>query len=223
MATLVELSLPASDFALGRLLTAGTETHIEFERIVPVSTNVVPLFWAWNSSVDAFEERIRATDHVQELIEIDHVEDRHLYLLNWESPEGGFFEGFTESEVIIRNAHGYNDESWEFELLFPSQEELTSFHNFCRENDIQYTIGEMHVLSEAGSDLLESVLTEKQRDALLLALHRGYFQTPRQVTLSQLAEEVDISQQSLSDLIRRGNEALLEHALLGSSSEISPD
>ena len=39
MTTLVELplSLFASAFALGRLLTAGTEMHIEFERIVPVS------------------------------------------------------------------------------------------------------------------------------------------------------------------------------------------
>lgn len=221
MATLVELSLPASDFALGRLLTAGTKIHIEFERIVPVSTNVVPLFWAWNSDIDAFEERICATDHVQELIEIVQVEDRRLYLLNWEIPEGGFFEGFTETEVIIRSAHGYDDESWEFELLFPSQEELTTFHNYCRDVDIQYTIGEMHVLSEAGSDLLENVLTEKQRDALLLALQRGYFQTPRQVTLSELVDELDISQQSLSDLIRRGNEALLEHALLGGAEDSS--
>ncbi|WP_227773459.1 helix-turn-helix domain-containing protein [Haladaptatus pallidirubidus] len=217
MATLVELSLPASDFALGRLLTAGTEMHIEFERIVPVNTNVVPLFWVWNGDVDAFEERIRANDHVSELIEIDQVEDRRLYLLNWDIPEGGFFEGFTETEVIIRSAHGYDDEAWEFELLFPSQKELTTFHNYCREIDVQYTIGKMHVLSEAGSDLLESVLTEKQREALLIALQRGYFQTPREVTLSELAADFDISQQSLSDLIRRGNEALLEHALLGGS------
>ncbi|GAA5060072.1 hypothetical protein GCM10025751_44810 [Haladaptatus pallidirubidus] len=33
----------------------------------------------------------------------------------------------------------------------------------------------------------------------------------------------DLSQQSLSDLIRRGKEALLEHALLGSSSETVSD
>lgn len=223
MATLVELSLPASDFALGRLLTAGTETRIEFERVVPINSNVVPLFWAWDDDVDAFEQRVRADDHVEELIEIDHVEDRRLYLLNWEIPEGGFFEGFTETEVIIRNAYGYDDEAWEFELLFPSQDELTLFHNYCRENDIRYTVGKMHVLSEAGKDLVEGMLTEKQRDALLLALQRGYFETPRQVTLSELAEEFGVSQQSLSDLIRRGNEALLERTLLGPSKEVSSD
>lgn len=121
--------------------------------------------------------------------------------------------------MIIRNAHGYDDESWEFELLFFSQEELTTFHNFYRENNIQYTIGEMHVLSEAGKNLIENVLTEKQRDELVLTLQQGYFQTPRQVTLSELSDKFSISQQSLSELIRRGNEALLEHALLGVSRD----
>jgi predicted DNA binding protein len=61
------------------------------------------------------------------------------------------------------------------------------------------------------------VLTEKQRDALLSALQRGYFQTSRQITLSELAEEFDIRQKSLFDLIRRGNEALLMHVLLDAS------
>ncbi|WP_266082901.1 helix-turn-helix domain-containing protein [Haladaptatus caseinilyticus] len=156
-------------------------------------------------------------------MEVEEVEDRRLYLLNWDVPDGGFFEGFTAAETIIRSAYGYDTEAWEFEILFPNQEELTTFHNHCRENDIQYTLGQMQTLTEAGDYLLEGVLTEKQRDALLLALQHGYIQTPRQVTLSELAEEFNISQQSLSDLIRRGNEALLEHALLNASETTPPE
>jgi predicted DNA binding protein len=223
MATLTEFSLAAIDFVLGRLLTVGSEIKIEFERIVPVGSNVIPLFFAWNDDLDVFEQRVRAHDHVHEFNEVEEIENRRLYLLNWEIPDGGFFEGFTTAETIIRNAHGYNTQSWEFEVLFPSQDDLTTFHNHCRENEISYTLGQMQTLSDAGDDLMESVLTEKQRDAILLALHQGYFQTPRQVTLSELANEFGISQQSLSDLIRRGNEALLEHALLGSPRDTSLD
>ncbi|WP_407661663.1 helix-turn-helix domain-containing protein [Haladaptatus caseinilyticus] len=62
----------------------------------------------------------------------------------------------------------------------------------------------MQTLTEAGDYLLGGVPTEKQRDALLSALQHGYFQTPRQVTLSELAEVFDIGLQSLSDLIRSG-------------------
>lgn len=219
MATIVELSLPATDFPLGRLLTAGTETCIEFERIVPVGTNTIPLFWAWNTDLDDFEQRVCTHEQVPKLVEIEEVDDRRLYLLNWNAPEGEFFEGFTAAETIIRSAYGYDTEIWEFEILFPNQEELTTFHNHCRENDIPYTLGQMQTLTESGDSLLDSVLTEKQRDALVLALQWGYFQTPRQVTLSELAEKFDISQQALSDLIRRGNEALLEHALLNASGD----
>jgi predicted DNA binding protein len=220
MATLVEFSLPAQNFPLGRLLTAGTEIQIEFERIVPVGDNVIPLFWAWHGDLAAFEQRVRTDEHVEELTEIDQVADRRLYLLNWEIPDNGFFEGFTHAETIIRSAYGYDTQTWEFEILFPSQDDLTTFHNHCRENNIQYTLGKMQTLHEAGDDLLETVLTEKQRDALVSALHRGYFQSPRQVTLSELATEFEISQQSLSALIRRGNEAVLEHVLLESPENI---
>ncbi|GAA0238733.1 helix-turn-helix domain-containing protein [Haladaptatus pallidirubidus] len=223
MSTIVELSLSAMDFPLGRLLTAGTETQIEFERIVPVGTNTIPLFWAWNIDFDEFEHRVREHERVQELAEVEKVNNRRLYLLNWDAPKGEFFEGFTAAQTIIRSAYGYNSHAWEFEILFPTQEDLTTFHNHCRENDIQYTLGQMQILTEAGDHLLNSILTEKQRDALLLALQRGYFQTPRQVTLSELAVEFEISQQSLSDLIRRGNEALLEHALLDASETTSPE
>lgn len=41
-----------------------------------------------------------------------------------------------------------------------------------------------------------SPLTEKQRQALDAAVERGYFESPRQVTLAELASEFDISKQA---------------------------
>ncbi|WP_227380431.1 helix-turn-helix domain-containing protein [Haladaptatus halobius] len=217
MAVIVELSLPSENFPLGTLLTAGTGLHIEFERIVPVGEDVVPIFWVWNSGLEAFEQRVRDDTNVQQLVAIDQVEDRRLYLLNWDIPDGTFFEGLTTAEGIIRNAHGYGDEDWEFELLFPSHDHLTQFHNVSRNNGIEYTLGKMQSLSDAGATQLANVVTEKQREALVLAFQRGYFMTPRQVTLSELAAELDITQQSLSDRIRHGIEAIVEDALFGTS------
>ncbi|WP_435157924.1 helix-turn-helix domain-containing protein [Haladaptatus sp. DFWS20] len=217
MAVIVELSLPPESFPLGTMLTAGTDLHIEFERIVPVGADVVPIFWAWDGDLDAFEERVGDDTNVQQLVAIDQVEDRRLYLLNWDIPAGAFLEGLTTTEGIIRNAHGYGDEDWEFELLFPSQDQLTKFHNVSRENEIEYTLGKMHSLSEAGASELANIVTDKQREAIVLAFQRGYFMTPRKVTLSELATELDITQQSLSNRIRNGIEAIVEHMLFGAS------
>ncbi len=217
MAVIVELSLPPESFPLGTMLTVGTDLHIEFERIVPVGADVVPIFWAWNGDLDGFEERVREDPNVRELVEIDQVEDRRLYLLNWDIPPGAFLESLTVAEGIIRNAHGYGDDDWEFELLFPSHNHLTRFHNVCRDNEIEYTLGKMQALSDAGASQLANIVTDKQREALVLAFQRGYFVTPRQVTLSELAAELDISQQSLSDRIRHGIEAIVEYVLFGAS------
>ncbi|SIR98945.1 Predicted DNA binding protein, contains HTH domain [Haladaptatus litoreus] len=217
MAVIVELSLSPENFPLGTVLTAETDLHIEFERIVPVGADVVPIFWAWDGDLDAFEQRVRDDTNVQQLLAIDEVGDRRLYLLNWDIPAGAFLEGLTTTEGIIRNAHGHGTDDWEFELLFPSYEHLTRFHNISRENDIEYTLGTIQSLSDAGASQLKNIITDKQREALMLAFQRGYFETPRQVTLSELATELDITQQSLSDRIRHGIEAIVEHTLFGAS------
>ncbi|RBI58774.1 bacterio-opsin activator [halophilic archaeon] len=218
MAVTVELSLPPENFPLGSMLTAGTDLHIEFERVVPVGADVVPIFWAWNGDLEAFEQRVRDDTNVEQFVAIDQVDDRRLYLLNWDIPAGAFFGALTTAEGIIRNAHGYSNENWEFELLFPSHDHLTRFHNVSRNNEIEYTLGKMQSLRDAGASQLANVVTDKQREALVLAFQHGYFMTPRQVTLSELATELDITQQSLSNRIRNGIEAIVEYVLFSVSN-----
>ncbi|MCO8243245.1 MULTISPECIES: helix-turn-helix domain-containing protein [unclassified Haladaptatus] len=223
MAVVAELTLKPFDFPLGKLLTAGTRTHIEFERIVPVGPRVVPVFWAWGDDLPDFEERVRAGSYVNDLTELDRVDDRVLYLMDWEIPDEAFLEGLQETNGIIRSAEGYDGEDWSFELLFPSYDDLSEFHNYSLENDVEYTLGRIYTLREAGKNQLSLSLTESQREALLLALQRGYFSTPSRVTLDELAAELDISQQALSERIRRGNESLLEQTLLDSGNDDKRD
>lgn len=223
MAVVAELTLKPSDFPLGRLLTAGTQIHIEFERIVPVGPRVVPVFWAWGDDLSDFEKRVGEGSSVNDLTELDRVDDRILYLMDWGIPDEAFLEGLQETNGIMRTAEGYDDHDWSFELLFPSYDDLSEFHNFSLENDVEYTLGRIYTLREAGKNQRSLSLTESQREALLLALQRGYFSTPSRVTLDELATELDISQQALSERIRRGNESLLEQTLLGSENDDKRD
>jgi predicted DNA binding protein len=56
-------------------------------------------------------------------------------------------------------------------------------------------------------------LTDRQYEALTLAISRGFYESPRQIITEELAEEMDISQPSMSDLLRRGERQLLSSAL----------
>ncbi|MUV89266.1 hypothetical protein GJ629_04600 [Halapricum sp. CBA1109] len=48
---------------------------------------------------------------------------------------------------------------------------------------------------------------------LQLAVRRGYFTIPREVTLSELAAELDLSSQAASERLRRGIRTLVQTVL----------
>ncbi|MDR1992202.1 MAG: helix-turn-helix domain-containing protein [Nitrososphaerota archaeon] len=55
------------------------------------------------------------------------------------------------------------------------------------------------------------VLTEKQEKIFWIALKSGFFDYPRQIDMTELANKLDISTATLSEIIRRGTRRLLEH------------
>ena len=61
-------------------------------------------------------------------------------------------------------------------------------------------------------------MTDAQQEALVLAYERGYFNTPRDVTMADLGEELGISQQAVASRLRRGVSAILG----GPLSELRP-
>lgn len=65
----------------------------------------------------------------------------------------------------------------------------------CRERAIPVTLTALHALTPIET-ATESVLTDAQQEALELACERGYFESPRQVTMEDLGEELDILQTS---------------------------
>lgn len=56
-------------------------------------------------------------------------------------------------------------------------------------------------------------LSDVERRTLERAVDGGYFQTPRDATLGQLAEEFDVSKPAVSKNLRRGQQRLLEHVM----------
>ncbi len=59
-------------------------------------------------------------------------------------------------------------------------------------------------------------LTDRQRECLDAALREGYFEVPRECTLADLAETLDIDKSTASEILRRGERRILGAVLLGS-------
>ncbi|WP_433629277.1 helix-turn-helix domain-containing protein [Halomicrococcus sp. NG-SE-24] len=218
MAVIVELVLDPEGFPLGQLLTADPGLYIHFEKVVPIGEQVVPLCWVWGGDIDAFEQRIRVSDHVLSFENLGQTGCRTLYTIKWDVPASSFFDALTDSRGSILDSFGHSDHDWEFQLLFPTNNHLSTFHDACRNYDIVLNVTRLYELGDYGIQQNVHGLTDKQQEALARALNRGYFASPQQVTLTELATEFDISQQALSQRLRRGNEAVLR-SVLGTKHE----
>lgn len=70
-------------------------------------------------------------------------------------------------------------------------------------------------------DLLEhrSLLSDRQREIVQEAVDRGYYDTPRRCTLTELADGLDIAKSTCSELLHRAEGAILKEYM----AEIPPE
>jgi predicted DNA binding protein len=66
----------------------------------------------------------------------------------------------------------------------------------------------------------ESLLTDRQREVLTMAVRAGYFAVPRECTLAELADTLGIDKSTASTILRRGQQRLVEWFLAGPESTV---
>ena len=217
MSVILEFTIDTDEFQLGRALSGPPHFEIELERIVPTGDMVMPFVWATGDDHASFEASVRDEPSVRSLSVLDKVGDSGLYRIEWASPPLDLIEGILEAEAVVLEARGNRE--WVFRLRFPDHDALSQFHNYVIEQGTQIHVDRTYTLMETTERGHRFDLTQEQREALVLALRRGYFETPSEASLDDLAAELDISGQALSDRIRVGNEKILRKSLLPSATD----
>lgn len=221
MSVLLEFTIDAEEFRLGHVLSNGGDLHFELERIVPTSDHVMPFVWVatdGDPDVDLppFEERVRESDRVRELLVLDRTDDGGLYRIEWVEDGEDLIRALAESEATVLEAVGNG--TWTFRVRFTNHDHLTDFHNAITDSGITIHIERTYTFAEESARRRDFGLTPEQREALVLALRRGYFATPSETSLDELAEELGVTKQAVSNRIRGGNEKILRPLLLSSAA-----
>lgn len=217
MSVILEFTVPAEDFRLGQVLSGATGMRFELERIVPTGNMVMPFLWVTGDAHATFEDHVRSNSAVEELLRLDELDDSWLYRIEWRESPTDLIGAIAEAEGSILEARGADE--WVFRVRFNDHDRLSQFHDYVVDQELPLRIDRTYTLSEATDRGHRFDLTPDQREALLLALKRGYFATPREAELDELADELDITRQALSNRIRRGNEKVLRGALLSSITD----
>ena len=209
MSVIAELQIAGSEFALGRTLEAVSGTAIELENMVPMGESPVPFFWVHDSNREEIETNLSNQETVQKLTEIDNLDGRTLYALEWTIDQDELFRGIQEQNAQVLGATG-TIVDWEFELRFPTRNALSEFHANCKEAGIPLTINRIYRSSDAESSTRYG-LTDVQYDTLLQALKQGYFNIPREIETTELATQYGISDQAVTERLRRGMTNVFTH------------
>lgn len=210
MTVIADITVPAGAFPLGRVLEAIPAVEIELERIVPLREAIIPLFWISGADPAAIETTLRDHPETERVEQLTSADDKTLYEVHWGPEINGLIRALVDTRAKILEATGTAD-TWDFRLRFSSHEDLSAFNVALTENDIPVTL--RHIYNPTVPED-ESVLSTEQREALLTAYRRGYFEVPRHTTLSELADAAEVSDSALSQRIRRATNSLVEEALV---------
>jgi len=214
MSVIAEISIPATEFELGRIMDLSESETVELESVVPTSERAVPFFWVYDADFETFERAVTENGTVDELAKIDTYEDRGLYTFDWSVENDAVFRAARSVDAYILNATG-TDESWRFELRFPSHDALSTFQERCRVNDVGFEV--LRVYNPSKPDVGPWFgLTERQREAIVLAVEQGYYDIPRGCTTVELGERLGISDQAVTERLRRAIVTLVENTIVAS-------
>lgn len=220
-ACIVRARIPADEFVLYEALSSLPDIEFEVERIVQSGNEVVmPLLWILNAGQEAVETAINDDPSVQNLELLSAYEDKLLYRMEWTSEVRLIIQMVANSEATITDAFGSGGQ-WSFRILYPSRELLSDTIEYAEEEGL--TIDVAAIRRMEGNPAGRFGLTEAQFEALETAHEAGYFNVPRDTDLSELADELNISHQALSERLRRGTDALIEDTLLIGKAEKQDD
>jgi predicted DNA binding protein len=202
--------LPAEEFVLGRILSELDDYYVELTQFVPTEEQFIPCVWIEAADLSRVASILADHPRVGRATRIDERAGRGLYEIEWTPPFDDLLSILRVGNCLVTEANGTPD-GWQFELLASDQDDLAEFQSACTESDLSITI---RTIQRSGIESEErDGLTEKQREIVRLAHERGYFEVPRETTVSDIAAELDISPQAASKRLRRGIGGMVDHVL----------
>lgn len=97
---------------------------------------------------------------------------------------------------------------WDVRFVFPDAAGAERFFAAAREHADVFDLKRLYEALPADEEHALD-LTQAQREALLVALEAGYFEVPRRCSLRDLSEELGVSDNAVSQRLRRGLKSLL--------------
>lgn len=200
------------EFPLAAVFAEFPCSEIELDRVVPTNQFIVPYFWVRDAEFENNSMDNVSHPGINGIRVVDKVDSAAFIRIDWDFEYESILTAIIETDVNLISARG-DDDQWVFEFRAESQQVLADFQSYCRDHDIPLELTKLHALSPLESDQ-EYDLTEAQREAMTVAHTMGYYESPREASRQDVANELGISPQALGSRLQRGTRRLIASTIV---------
>lgn len=210
MSLIAKFRLPVTDFVMGDVLQRDEVERIEFVCRLRSRAAIMPFFWVRGGQSDRIGTLLERDSSIESVSLIDELEETQLYRVSWQSQIPFLVAVSRRSNSVIRSVTG--DSVWEIELSFDRRADLKTFTHYYEDTGMDLQLEQVYSLCR--ERVAHEELTPPQRETLITAEKEGFYDEPREVTMEELAAELDISLAAVSGRLRRGTSNLVRNTLL---------
>lgn len=216
METVIDATLPTDQFVLEETIEVVSDVEFEFARLAIHSSDcTVPFLWASTNQPEQLDAALQNDSSTERVHCLSREDGQCLYSIDWTKRAARRIDRLVEADGSVLAVRGTSDH-WTVQTLFTDRETASeTFQTWCDE-------GVTPSLSCIGSisrgDETSMGLSATQYSTIARAFQTGYYDIPRGTTLAELAADLDVSHQALSERLRRGHAHLVERLLSESAT-----
>jgi len=188
------------------------ELAIEAERIAAHSNEwTMPCLWTSGAESTSIREAFEGDPSVETIVDETEFGDEIYYQVEWSDDVQKRINSYIDKQGAILRA-AVTPDGWKVRTRFANRNQFDRFRNTLTERGYSYSLLELTEPDEPRVGVTD--LTPRQRESLVAAWENGYFEIPREISSNELAGELGISHQTLSELLRRGMNKLVKSQLV---------
>ncbi|MDG5818958.1 helix-turn-helix domain-containing protein [Natronococcus sp. A-GB7] len=207
MTSIADLEIPGDGTGLAELFDAVPSLTCEMEQVIASSGHGL---WLSGPSKEEIEAAMADAAAIEDYSLISSDDDRWLYDIEFDPETVDPLELVLEEGGTVLSASASGG-SWLLSVRVLEREDVSSLYDRLVDNDVTPTI--VRLFDVADESHSQCGLTQRQYETLVAAIDHGYFEIPREVSMQELSEELDISHQALSERLRRAYRALVTSEL----------
>ncbi|WP_228842275.1 helix-turn-helix domain-containing protein [Halococcus agarilyticus] len=210
-ASTARFAIPAEKFALADLFERVSDARVECEPAVANPDDHALLVVRADGHERSVDAGVRSDPGVGAAERFGERADGWTYRVTWAGRPRRIIRRLVAADVTLLSMRGRGGR-WKLRVLAADRDGVAEAHDVL--DDLDCAAECRMVSAFDGEGTSHAGLSDEQREALVTAFEAGYYNVPRDATANELAADLGISHQALSERFRRACEHLVETELV---------